>query len=227
MKLGEGTQILSGVNTLTGDSVGGNSGTAVFVREGSLIVTGSIVGRAINDPTDLRGNVGVVGSGILGGTGLINGDVSINEFGTLDPGATRLDPLTPGSGSIGTLTVGSLSLTSQTGVRFQLTLAGAIGGAAHDLVNILGDFYVNGFLEIFPRPGFGPGVYRLFNYGGDLNTDEGVFTISFLDQYPQAYVDYSKPGQIDLVIPVPEPASALAVLSGAGLLLGRRRRRSA
>ncbi len=224
VKKGRGTQILSGVNTMTGDSVGGVSGRAAAVENGTLLVNGSLVGRVANDPTDQKANVSVDSTtfddlAVLGGTGLVNGEVALSGFGTL----------APGSNGIGTFTLGSLRINGQfTGVRFELTTPGVIGGGVNDFVNVLGDIAIDGYLEVYPGPGFGQGTYRLFNYGGTFSSAPGGFILDnpfYLPSFPGSFVDYSTPGQINLVVAVPEPGAAIGLLSGAGLLLGSRRRR--
>jgi autotransporter-associated beta strand protein len=93
-KVGTGTQVLSGNNTMTGTNA---------VLAGTLLLNGS------NIPSLLT----VFSGATLGGTGTINGPITVNSGGILSPG--------PGVGSVGTLTLGSnLSLTSPT-LNFDLS----------------------------------------------------------------------------------------------------------
>lgn len=93
-KVGTGTQILSGNNTMTGTNA---------VLAGTLLLNGS------NIPSLLT----VFSGATLGGTGIINGPIAVNTGGILSPGA--------GSGNIGTLTLGNnLALTSPT-LNFDLS----------------------------------------------------------------------------------------------------------
>ena len=219
-KSGPGVQILSGVNTLTGDTSIFGSGTAAIVSEGTLLVNGSLVGRTVNDPEDLKGNAAAINNGILGGNGLINGNVSMNNSSVLSPGPAP-------DVSIGTFTVGSLSLAGGTTAQFDLTTPGVIGLGINDLVVVFGDLHLDGLLQIFPDSVlFGIGTYRLFNYGGTLENLGFQLESGFQALWPNAFVDYSTPGQVNLVVAVPEPNALLGLLGGAGFLLGRRRRRA-
>ncbi len=92
----------------------------------------------------------------LGGSGTIGGQVTVVDGGHL-------------LGVQGqTLTLGALTLGNSSNVDVTL---GTPGGAG--LFHVGGDVTLDGVLNITSTAGFGPGVYRLFDYGGTL-TDNGL-----------------------------------------------------
>ncbi|MCC5982024.1 MAG: hypothetical protein JJU26_09940, partial [Oceanicaulis sp.] len=107
-------------------------------------------------------DIAVSGGAILGGTGAIGGDVTVLDGGIIAPGA-----------STGTLTVGNLFLSSGSVLDFELGMAGVVGGGVNDLIIVGNDLVLDGVLNITDVGGFGPGVYALITYGGDL-TDNGL-----------------------------------------------------
>ncbi len=143
IKQGTGTLTLTGASTYTGPTT---------VDDGTLRVNGSLGGTAV------AVNTGAT----LGGTGTIAGDVTIAGGGRLAPGA-----------SAGTLTVGSLTLSGTSQLDFELGQAGVVGGGVNDLIVVTGDLTLDGVLNVSDIGGFGPGIYRLFDYGGAL-TDNGL-----------------------------------------------------
>lgn len=142
-QIGSGTTILTGANTYTGGTT---------VNAGKLVVEGSL------GNTETTVNSG----GTLGGSGSIGGAVIVADGGVLAPGS-----------SPGTLTVGSLSLSSGSILDYELGQAGVVGGGVNDLIEVTGALTLDGSLNITDVGGFGPGVYRLINYGGAL-TDHGL-----------------------------------------------------
>lgn len=80
--------------------------------------------------------------------------------------------LSAGDGGAGTLKInGSLQLGSKTTSAFELGEAFVPGGAQNDLVDVTGNLLLDGTLNVSQSTGgtFGPGVYRLYNYGGTLD----------------------------------------------------------
>jgi outer membrane autotransporter protein len=138
-----GTTVLTGTSSNTG---------ATNVRGGTLLVNGTLGVTATT----------VVDGAKLGGSGSIGGDVTIADGGILAPGS-----------SAGTLTLGSLSLNGGSILDYELGQAGVVGGGVNDLIVVTGDLALDGTLNITDIGGFGPGVYRLMNYGGAL-TDNGL-----------------------------------------------------
>ncbi|RVA24790.1 hypothetical protein EN935_25480, partial [Mesorhizobium sp. M7D.F.Ca.US.004.03.1.1] len=142
-QIGTGTTILTGANDYSG---------ATTVDSGKLVVEGSL------GNTQTTVNSG----GTLGGSGSIGGAVIVADGGVLAPGS-----------SPGTLTVGSLALSSGSILDYELGQAGIVGGGVNDLIVVTGALTLDGSLDITDVGGFGPGVYRLINYGGAL-TDNGL-----------------------------------------------------
>nr|WP_281349764.1 autotransporter domain-containing protein [Pseudoxanthomonas yeongjuensis] len=142
-QIGTGTTVLTGAHTYTG---------ATNVNAGTLLVEGSL-GKTATTVAD---------GGRLGGSGAIAGAVTIADGGILAPGS-----------SAGTLTVGSLTLEEGATLDYELGRAGVIGDGVNDLVEVTGNLTLDGTLDITDIGGFGAGVYRLMNYGGDL-TDKGL-----------------------------------------------------
>ncbi|WHU02387.1 autotransporter-associated beta strand repeat-containing protein [Sphingomonas sp. NIBR02145] len=133
-----------GLLTLAGDS---GDFTGTMTVSGGLAVTGSFGGTG----STLR-----IDSGSLSGTGIIGGAV------TLADGAH----LVGAQGS--TLSLGALTLGA--GSIVDVTLARASTSALFD---VAGNLTLDGTLNVTAVPGFGAGVYRLFDYGGTL-TDNGM-----------------------------------------------------
>jgi fibronectin-binding autotransporter adhesin len=147
----------SGVTTLTGNN---SFGGTTNVTGGTLLING--------DQSGATGVTGASGGGTLGGTGTIGGSVTISAGGRLSPGNAGNAP--------GTLTIGgTLALSSLSQLDFNFGQANVPGGPFNDLVNVGGDLRLDGTLNVTQTPGgtLGPGVYRIFNYGGSL-TDNGL-----------------------------------------------------
>lgn len=108
VKVGAGTLTLSGANTYTGFTE---------VRGGALVITGSIAS-----------NTSVFANAILGGTGTIFGNLTVNANGILAPGT-----------SIGTLRVnGNVTFNNNAVYRVE------VSPAAADRVNATGNVQING-----------------------------------------------------------------------------------
>jgi fibronectin-binding autotransporter adhesin len=138
-KINAGTIILSGVNTNTGDT---------NINAGSLIVDGSIASA----------NTFVNAGGTIGGSGTIGGNLTIADDGILAPG-----------NSAGTITVlGSLALSNASLLNYELGTPGVINSGINDLTVVGGNLTLDGILSTTALADFGPGAYRLFNYGGAL-----------------------------------------------------------
>lgn len=139
---GTGITTLTGQNTYTG---------ATTVSAGTLRVNGSLASAATS----------VQNAATLGGTGSIAGSVTVQDGGHIAPGA-----------SPGTLTIGGdLSLSAGSVLDYELGQANVPGGSFNDLTVVGGNLLLDGTLNITQPAGgsFGPGVYRLINYGGALS----------------------------------------------------------
>lgn len=169
-KRGQGTLNLWGADTYAG-------GTQV--EAGTLRVNGS------NNSA-----ITVLDGATLGGTGVVNGAVSIQGGGHLAPGA-----------SAGTLTVGSLTLAPTAQLDYELRPAGTIGGGVNDLINVGGSLVLDGNLHVQGLPGFGTGVYRLINYGGNFTDnvlDIGSVPAGFVST--DFVVQTAVAGQVNLMV---------------------------
>ncbi|HCN95635.1 MAG TPA: autotransporter outer membrane beta-barrel domain-containing protein, partial [Leclercia sp.] len=159
---------LTGNNTWTGNTL---------VSSGMLIVNGD---QSKND-SDAVGKImttTVKSGATLGGQGIIGGDVVIESGAILSPG----DYVNGASSAKDSLDInGSLILRKGSVSDFQLGQTHVPGGDLNDLVNVTGDLTLGGTLNVSePEDGsFGPGVYRLFNYGGTLyNADGGKYNLA-------------------------------------------------
>jgi autotransporter-associated beta strand protein len=139
-KSGPGALTLTAVQTYTGNTT---------VAAGSLLVNGGITsGSSVTVATDA----------VLGGTGSLNGPVTVQD------GAT----VVPGSGGQGKLSTGNLTFTAFAVSHFDL-------GTISDTLVVNGDLILDGILNVNALSGFGAGVYRLITYSGAL-TDNVMVT---------------------------------------------------
>jgi outer membrane autotransporter protein len=136
---------IAGTTRLVANSSGFTGSTSV--SGGVLLVDGSL---GIGGST-----VGVTDGGGLGGSGTIGGAVTVAD-GRLIGVQSR------------TLTMNSLTLGGDSTVDVALGAPGHTG-----LFNVTGDLTLDGTLNVTDAGGFGAGVYRLVDYGGDL-TDLGL-----------------------------------------------------
>jgi len=151
--------VISGSGTLTQQgtgmtTLGGNNSYtgATEVTAGTLRVNGN--------QSAATGQTTVHGGATLGGTGVIGGNVAINDGATLAPG-----------NSPGMLTInGNLGLAPTATLAWEYGQANVPGGAYNDLVQVGGDLTLDGTINVAQSTGgtFGPGVYRVFDYGGSL-----------------------------------------------------------
>ncbi|RVB23985.1 autotransporter outer membrane beta-barrel domain-containing protein, partial [Mesorhizobium sp. M7A.F.Ca.CA.004.05.1.1] len=169
-KLGSGVTTLTGTNSYSG---------ATNVNAGTLLVNGNQSGAA--------GQISVAGGATLGGTGIIGGSVTVADGGTLSAG---------GAGSMpGTLTINGNLALGNSNLNVDFGQANVPGGALNDLINVGGNLTLDGTLNITKTSGgsFGPGIYRVFNYGGSL-IDNGLNVTD-----PNYFVQTSVANQVNLV----------------------------
>jgi len=151
--------------TLTGsNSASENFTGAVEVLSGHLVINGDFGDVVGNTATLLVDDSCFCGGTApsLGGSGVFHGSVTL--------GNTELNP----GNSPGTLVIaGNLTLGSGTILNFELGEPGKPGGASNDLVTVGGNLTLDGTLNTIAwGAGYGPGYYRLFNYGGTLTDNE-------------------------------------------------------
>ena len=182
-----------------------NSTNTLAVTDGTFLMNDAVTPNLSNITVDAGAAFG--GNGTL----TMTGGQSVTVNGTLEPG----------NDAAGTLTInGPLNLAATTVLDYELGPSGIVGGGLNDLVQVNGDLVLDGTLQVTNLGGFGaPGtVYRLFNYSGTL-TNNGL-DVSSLNS---GFLDFSTFGQVNLVIPIPEPSTFW--LMGCALLIGGRRLR--
>ncbi|WP_205965779.1 autotransporter-associated beta strand repeat-containing protein, partial [Paraburkholderia guartelaensis] len=173
-QIGPGTTVLTGTNSYAGPTT---------VSAGALYING--------DQTAATGATTVASGATLGGTGTLGGNVSVAS-GALAPGGA--------AGGGGTLTInGNLGLTSSSTLDYRFGESSMQGGTLNDLTVVKGNLTLAGTLNVTETPGgtFGPGVYRIFTYGGAL-TDNGL-ALGTLPAGTTAVVQTSVPTEVNLV----------------------------
>jgi fibronectin-binding autotransporter adhesin len=155
-----------------------SGGTAV--ANGTLIVDGSIEGDA-----DVSTGAGLSGAGSVGGL------VTIADGGVLQGNTGQ------------TLSMGSLTLSEGSNVDVAL-------GTPTDsaLFDVSGDLTLDGTVNVSDAGEFGPGVYRLMDYGGSL-TDNGLEVGSVPAGTNNVIVQTALANRVNLVVdtaaPGPDP----------------------
>jgi len=147
---GKGTLTLTGVNSYAG---------ATQVNTGSLYVDG--------DQSAATGTTTVANGALLGGKGILGGNLNVADGATLAPGS---------NGAIGTLTInGNLRLSAGSMLDYTFGQANTVGDQFNDLINVNGDLVLGGTINVSSAQAgsFGPGSYRVFNYTGTL-TNNGL-----------------------------------------------------
>ncbi|WP_421916890.1 autotransporter domain-containing protein [Mesorhizobium sp.] len=196
--LGDNTLLLNGTREdsfVSGELIGGaqsslekTGGNKLFLDGDNESYAGFLLG--------LSGDVVVRGdySGLR--THMAAGSLSSGGTTTGRLGDVSVSDATLYGQSGSQLTMDSLSMT-----RFA-TIHAALGapGAAPALFNINGNLTLNGTLDVEDLGGFGPGVYRLFDYGGTL-TNDGLVIGSGPDGYgpDQLTLQTSVAHQVNLV----------------------------
>ncbi|MDR6635759.1 fibronectin-binding autotransporter adhesin [Phyllobacterium sp. 1468] len=170
-KLGTGVTTLTGTNSYTG---------ATSVNAGTLLVNGNQSGAT--------GQTSVASGAALGGIGTIGGSVTVADGGAINPGDA--------GSAAGTLTInGALALNNNSALNYNFGQANVAGGAFNDLITVGGNLTLDGTLAITQTSGgtFGPGLYRIMNYGGAL-TNNGLNVAS-----SDYFVQTSVANQVNLV----------------------------
>ncbi|OWT74341.1 MULTISPECIES: autotransporter-associated beta strand repeat-containing protein [unclassified Achromobacter] len=127
---------------------------ATNINAGTLALNGTLESNAII----------VHNGGTLSGNGQATGAVTVEDFGHLNVNALN-----------GGLTVGGLTLNQNSQIDAGLGSASTSG-----LINVTGDLTLNGTLNVTDVGGFGTGVYRIIDYGGDLLNPGGTLAYGTL-----------------------------------------------
>ena len=168
--------VTNNVNVNISGAVNVNGGTLRLCNEGVLGV--SFSASVIN-----------VNSGVFYCSASLIGSVNINGTAILNAGCS------PGTLSI----TGDLTLGSTVSLNFELATPGVVGSGVNDLIDVTGDVFLDGTINVTALPGFGVGTYRLFNYTGFLTLSPSLM----LGGVPPGYdcsLDTSAPGQMNLVV---------------------------
>ena len=187
--LGSGsiTKLGAGTLNLTGSNFPANNFTGTInLNAGGLAING-----AFGDTSAAHAATLITAAGAtLSGSGTFLGSATVG--GNLNPG-----------NSPGTLTfAGNLTLTPGTVLNYELGQPGAVGGANNDLVVVGGNLTLDGTLNTIAfGAGYGPGYYRLFNYGGGL-TDNGLAIGSIAGGYGGTVLT-NIAGQVNLLLGAP------------------------
>jgi autotransporter-associated beta strand protein len=194
-----GTLKLNRANTYTGGTTVSAGTLLINNASGSGTGTGSVT---VNNPGT-----------ILGGSGIINAganNVALNSGTSIAPGAA--------ANTVGTLTMTAANVIF-TGASGNLaTLAIDISGATADSLTITGNLDLSTSFDRLTVAELATATlprYQLVTYTGTLT---GIFDITTL---PSGYsIDYSRPNEIDLVVPVSEASTCFLVGAIALLAIG-------
>jgi autotransporter-associated beta strand protein len=215
--LGAGSAFAAGGNNFSTTYSGVMSGASAFIKAGSgamhltgqnthtgltTVAGGSLV---LNGPAArIAGDASVSMGALLGGTGTVAGQVSVDPFGHVSPGVA----------GVGNLTVGRLSLQSASALDFDL-------GSSSDLIRVTtnnGLTLNGGAFHFTAGPGFGPGDYGLLDYAGSFSGSLANLTVA---SAPAGY-DYQFIDQFDLsliqvrVTPQVQTANATWAVNASG-----------
>lgn len=136
-----------------------------------------LVNDTLSSPTVTMGN-----GTILTGNGNLAGVVALGSNVTINPGD-----------GVGTLIVGSLALNASTILNFELDTP-----ATSDRITANDNLTLDGTLNITALGGFDVGVYRLFEYGGQLTNNGLLFGVT-----PGAFdltLDTSASNEVNLIV---------------------------
>ena len=163
IKDGDGVLELAGSNTYAGVTI---------VTNGTLLVNGWLNAGG--------GAVTVYSNATLGGTGVINRAVSVQDGGSIRAGDQ----------GVGTLTVSNLALASSSRSVFTV---GTGGGC----VAVLGNLTLGGTIVVANLESRPTGTFTIITYPSG-NTPSGSFSVGSLPPGMSATVDLSEPGKVKL-----------------------------
>jgi len=218
-KDGAGTLIVSGMVAGTADLVASQIGTGTLeATAGTLLVNSTLIG------TD--GKLQASGTGIVGGTGTIEGALAAANGGTIAPGAN----------GIGRMTAGTLAMQAGSKLTLELT-----SPTSHDSLSIAGAAALGNAtlqLQLVNFTGAFGDLFFVLSHGGTSAVtgtfaglaDQALFTVG--DRQFQISYDANDQtrsfdtGGNDVALRlIPEPTTAATLLTGLGMLLSLRRPR--
>ncbi|WP_161492434.1 autotransporter outer membrane beta-barrel domain-containing protein [Brucella pituitosa] len=166
---GGGFDIADANNTFSVSSVFTGTGGLIKAGPGALVLTADSSGYTGGvdvqggdlrlDGATLGGSVTVDDQADLGGDGRIKGATTIGSGGTL-------------FGQTGQKLYFEQGLSLAAGSQTDVTLTG--GPSPHALFDVTGDLSLNGTLNVEAGSVIGAGVYRIFDYSGNLTTNTMV-----------------------------------------------------
>jgi fibronectin-binding autotransporter adhesin len=131
------------------------NGTLIFTGAGNYSGSLSVASGAFEITGHLGGNVVLTGGTELDGDGIIDGSVTVGGGRIYNSAGQTMD-------------TGAMTLSANSAITAFL---GAPGNNA--LFSVHGALVLDGNLTVANKGGFGPGLYRLFDYSGAL-TDNGL-----------------------------------------------------
>jgi fibronectin-binding autotransporter adhesin len=186
-----GTGAISGSVSAVGSAatLDGNVGGGVTADNSNVTINAAVTGAVAlsnsatvtNNSTAGIGSATIASGSTLAGSGNVAGTVDVQNTGTLTGGQTIAGTvnvadggvLAPGSSGIGTLNVGALNLSGNSILNFDFGAPNLAAGIGADFINVTNNLTLDGILNINNTGSMGPGVYRLFSYGGTL-TDNAL-----------------------------------------------------
>lgn len=214
--LGAGDNITKIGNGIVAYAAGGTSTYAgtTTVSAGTLLVNGVLSSTSASGAA--VGAVTVNADAVLGGLGNVNRATTFANNATLAAG----DIDAAGTDLGGKLSFGAgLTLNNTTNLRFDLATPVSL---ADDEVAVVGNFTLDGVVNITDIGSFGVGTYTLFTYSGGTFTDNGL-TIGTAPGGFEYEIDTATSGSVNLIVTVPEPATALLIGLGTVAMVFRRR----